>query len=62
MPLDDILEVILKVFEDNILNQFSLFVLRIEQVLDLNDVWTIFQYIKHLILTTHPLANLLYSL
>ena len=62
MSLDDILEIIIEVFEDNILNQLAFLVLRVKQVFDLYDIRTIFQHVKHLVLSAHSFGNSLYPL
>ena len=59
MPLDQVFEIVIKVIKDNILNKFSLLVLRIEQISDLDDVGAILQHVKHFILPTHSFPDFL---
>ena len=44
MSLNEVLEIIIEVFEYNILDQFAMLILGIEQVFDLNYVGTVLQH------------------
>ena len=60
MCLDQVLEVVIKVLEDNILNEFSTLVLGVKEVLYLDYVWASLQHAQDLVLSAHAFTHFLY--
>lgn len=56
--LDNVFKVVVEILEDDVLDEFTLLVLTVEEILYLYDVRAAFEDVEHLVLAAHAFTDL----